>query len=416
MRPALSAAPARAAALLLALAFAAASCGGNGGGDEGEDGLRLAFLLDYTGDLAEWGPAMETGVRLAIDHVNAAGGVLGRPVSLATGDTRLDPAVAIEEARRLVEIEGAHAIIGPIDDALAIGITGSIAKPARIPVISPAATSPLFSTADDDGFLFRTTLSDIAQGEVLADLAEEQGYAKVGVLYVDNPYGQGLSEVFASAFAGESELVAFEYGQTAYLSELQRAAAGGAEALVAIAYPRHAEVFVREAVENGIFSRFLFVDGTKSPDVIEAVGAENLEGMRGTAPIGGPETASLRAWNAAYVERHGALPPNPFVRESYDAAIAIMLAAEAAGSTGGEAIRDRLREIAGPGGEDVIAGAEGIARALELIRDGADVNYEGAGTSVDWNDDGDIISGWIGIWEIRGGEIVELDQRPFTLE
>ena len=405
---------ARAAAALCALAVALSACGGDGSEDEAE--LRLAFLLDYTGDLAEWGPAMETGVRLAIDHVNAAGGVLGRPVSLATGDTQLDPAVAVEEARRLVEIEGVHAIVGPIDDALAIAITGSVAKPSRVPMISPAATSPLFSTADDDGFLFRTTLSDVAQGAVLADLAEEQGYSNVGVLYVDNPYGQGLSRVFADHFDGEAELVAFEYGQAAYLSELQQAAAGGAEALIAISYPRHAEVFVREAVENGLFSRFLFVDGTKSPDVIEAVGAENLEGMRGTAPIGGPETASLRAWNAAYIERHGALPPNPFVRESYDAAIALMLAAEAAGSTDGAAIRDRLREVAGPGGEAVIAGAEGIARALDLIRDGEEVDYEGAGTSVDWNGDGDIISGWIGIWEIRGGEIIELEQRPFTLE
>ena len=405
---------ARAAAALCALAVAFSACGG--GDSDGESELRLAFLLDYTGDLAEWGPAMETGVRLAIDHVNAAGGVLGRPVSLATGDTQLDPAVAVEEARRLVEIEGVHAIVGPIDDALAIAITGSVAKPSRVPMISPAATSPLFSTADDDGFLFRTTLSDVAQGAVLADLAEEQGYSNVGVLYVDNPYGQGLSRVFADHFDGEAELVAFEYGQAAYLSELQQAAAGGAEALIAISYPRHAEVFVREAVENGLFSRFLFVDGTKSPDVIEAVGAENLEGMRGTAPIGGPETASLRAWNAAYIERHGALPPNPFVRESYDAAIALMLAAEAAGSTDGAAIRDRLREVAGPDGETVIAGAEGIARALDLIRDGEEVDYEGAGTSVDWNGDGDIISGWIGIWEIRDGEIIELEQRPFTLE
>ena len=405
---------ARAAVALCALAVAFSACGGDGSDDEAE--LRLAFLLDYTGDLAEWGPAMETGVRLAIDHVNAAGGVLGSPVSLATGDTQLDPAVAVEEARRLVEIEGVHAIVGPIDDALAIAITGSVAKPSRVPMISPAATSPLFSTADDDGFLFRTTLSDVAQGAVLADLAEEQGYSNVGVLYVDNPYGQGLSRVFADHFDGEAELVAFEYGQAAYLSELQQAAAGGAEALIAISYPRHAEVFVREAVENGLFSRFLFVDGTKSPDVIEAVGAENLEGMRGTAPIGGPETASLRAWNAAYVELHGALPPNPFVRESYDAAIALMLAAEAAGSTDGAAIRDRLREVAGPDGETVIAGAEGIARALDLIRDGEEVDYEGAGTSVDWNGDGDIISGWIGIWEIRDGEIIELEQRPFTLE
>jgi len=397
----------------LSLVLASASCGGE---DDSGGGLVLGFLSDYTSDLAEWGPNMETGVRLAIEHVNEAGGVLGRPVRLVTGDTRLDPNAGTEEARRMIEVAGVHAIIGPIDDEIAIGIAGSIAAPNEVPVVSAASTSPQFTLADDGGFLFRTTLSDVAQGEVLADLAEEQGYARVGVLYVDNPYGQGLAQVFERAFAGRATLAAFEYGQASYLSELRRAAGGDAEALVAIAYPRQAEVFVREAVEHGVFDRFLFVDGTKSADLIDAVGAEHLQGMRGTAPIGGPETPSARAWSAAYLEQHDDFPATPFVREAYDAALAIMLAAEAAGSTEGRLIRDQLTAVAGPPGELVIAGAAGVAAALELIRDGTDVNYEGAGTSVDWNEDGDIISGWIGIWEYRDGGIVELEQRPFALE
>ena len=290
-----------------------------------------------------------------------------------------------------------------------------MAAPAGVPVVSPASTSPLFSTADDDGFLFRTTLSDVGQGEVLAGLARDQGFANVGVLYVDNPYGRGMAEVFEGAFAGDSLAVSFAYGQTSYLPQLREAASRGAQALVAIAYPRQASVFVREAIESGLFRQFLFVDGTKSPDLIAAVGAERLEGMRGTAPTGGPETPSTRAWDAAYVAEHGAPPSLPFVREGYDAAIALMLAAEAAGSTDGRAIRDRLADVAGPDGEIVIAGADGVARALALVRDGVDVNYEGAGSSVDWNADGDVVRGWVGIWEYRDGGIVEISEQPFAL-
>ena len=403
--------------LLLALGCLAAIVAAAGCGDDDPDGapLRLGFLMDYTDDLAEWGPAIETGVRLAVEHANAAGGVLGQPVEVVLGDTRLDIGIGVAEARRLIGEEGAHAIIGPIDDAIAIAIAREVAAPAGVPVISPASTSPLFSTADDDGFLFRTTLSDVGQGEVLAGLARDQGFANVGVLYVDNPYGRGMAEVFEGAFAGDSLAVSFTYGQTTYLPQLREAASRGAEALVAIAYPRQASVFVREAIESGLFRQFLFVDGTKSPDLIAAVGAERLEGMRGTAPTGGPETPSTRAWDAAYVAEHGALPSLPFVREGYDAAIALILAAEAAGSTDGRAIRDRLTDVAGPDGEIVIAGADGVARALALVRDGVGVNYEGAGSSVDWNGDGDVVRGWVGIWEYRDGGIVEISEQPFAL-
>ena len=398
--------------LAVAAAVAATGCGD---GDPDGAPLRLGFLMDYTDDLAEWGPAIETGVRLAVEHANAAGGVLGQPVEVVLGDTRLDIGTGVAEARRLIGEEGAHAIIGPIDDAIAIAIAREVAAPAGVPVISPASTSPLFSTADDDGFLFRTTLSDVGQGEVLAGLARDQGFANVGVLYVDNPYGRGMAEVFEGAFAGDSLAVSFAYGQTSYLPQLREAASRGAEALVAIAYPRQASVFVREAIESGLFRQFLFVDGTKSPDLIAAVGAERLEGMRGTAPTGGPETPSTRAWDAAYVAQHGAPPSLPFVREGYDAAIALMLAAEAAGSTDGRAIRDRLTDVAGPDGEIVIAGADGVARALALVRDGVSVNYEGAGSSVDWNGDGDVVRGWVGIWEYRDGGIVEISEQPFAL-
>ena len=403
-------------ALWLALACLAVVAATACGGDESDGApLRLGFLMDYSDDLAEWGPAIETGVRLAVKHANAAGGVLGRPVEVLTGDTRLSVETGVAEARRLIADEGVHAIIGPIDDAIAIAIAREVAAPAGVPVISPASTSPLFSKADDDGFLFRTTLSDVGQGEVLAGLAAERGFANVALLYVDNPYGQGMAEVFEGAFAGQALAVAFDYGRTTYLPLLERAASRGAEALVAIAYPRQAQVFVREAIESGLFRQFLFVDGTKSPDLIEAVGAERLEGMRGTAPVGGPETPSTRAWNAAYAAEHGALPSLPFVREGYDAAVALMLAAEAAGSTDGRRIRDRLVDVAGPDGEVVIAGADGVARALALVRDGVGVNYEGAGSSVDWNGDGDVVRGWVGIWEYRDGGIVEIGEQPFAL-
>ena len=104
------------------------------------------------------------------------------------------------------------------------------------------------------------------------------------------------------------------------------------------------------------------------------------------------------------------------MREAYDAVIAIALAAEAAGSTDGAAIRDQLVRIAGPPGDAYVAGPEGVRAALEAIRAGDDINYEGAATPIDWNAAGDVTSGFIEIYGYRDGALVTIEVQPFTLE
>ena len=96
------------------------------------------------------------------------------------------------------------------------------------------------------------------------------------------------------------------------------------------------------------------------------------------------------------------------------AAIAIALAAAAAGSLEGAAIRDQLRAIGGAPGEVVIAGPEGVARALEILGDGGEVDYEGASVSLDWDEHGDLLRGHIGIWRFTGDERIEdIEAAPY---
>ena len=400
--------------LLLTLALAVslvAACGDDDGGEQ----LKLGFLVDFTGGLAEYGESAQTGIDLAILHINAAGGVNGQDVVYVTGDTRVDPTQATEEARRLVDVEGVHAIVGPLSSTATLAVAESVTGPGGVPQISPSATSPALTTVDDDGYLFRTTISDAAQGVVLAQLAAEEGYDNVGVIHRDDAYGQGLAEAFAAAFGGRSTLAAYpDAGQASYLSELQAAAANGADVLLAIGFAE-TEIFVREALEQGLFSAFLFCDGNKSQDLIDQLGAENLEGFKGTAPGSDPEAPSTMAWNAAYVAEYGAPPALPFVRETYDAVVALALAAEAAGSTGGAAIRDRLPAVAGPPGRAFLPGPGGVRAALAAVRAGEDANYEGAATPLDWNADGEVADALVEIWEFRGGRIVTLELRPVTL-
>lgn len=308
-----------------------------------------------------------------------------------------------------------HAIVGPLASGVTIAVAESVAAAAEVIVISPSATSPAVSAANDNDFLFRSTTSDAAQGVVLAQLAEDEGIDNVGILYLNDAYGQGLRDAFEGAFGGTATAASFEDGQASYLAELQAAAANGATTLVAIGYPTQAQVFLREALENNVFSTFLFVDGTQSLDLVTALGADTLEGMKGTAPGAGPETDALRAWEEAYLAEHDSIPGLPFIKEAYDAVIAIALAAEAAGSNDGAAIRDQLRNVAAPGGDVYVPGAEGVAAALEAVRDGDDIDFEGAATSLNWDENGDVTTGFINIWQYAGGDIQVLDTVAFDL-
>jgi branched-chain amino acid transport system substrate-binding protein len=175
--------------------------------------------------------------------------------------------------------------------------------------------------------------------------------------------------------------------------------------LVAILYPDEAIICLSEAIDGGYIDTFLLPDGAKSQDVIDQVGAEALEGTYGTAPTA-METEGSAIFNASYEAEYGEPPPWPFVNTAYDAVVLLALAAEEAGSTNSSAIRDALRDVANPPGEIVGPGEAGIEQALELVRLGQEVNYEGASGPVDLDENGDVTCGAVEVWRIEEGVFV----------
>jgi ABC-type branched-subunit amino acid transport system substrate-binding protein len=192
--------------------------------------LKLGSIMSSTGDLADFGPPIEAAIQMAIEEINAGGGVFGQDVLLATADDGTLPEQGQSEARRLIDVEGVHAIVGALSSGVTQPIAENVAAPANIVVISPASTAAAITTANDNDFLFRTPIQDAAQSEVLAELADEQGYTNVCVLYVNTPYGQGLSENFTSEFEAlggtVSNQVSVEAQQTTYVAELQKCVGG----------------------------------------------------------------------------------------------------------------------------------------------------------------------------------------------
>ncbi len=404
--------------VLAGLLFAFAACGDDdeeNGGQEttaptsaaGEGPLKIGLLVDFTGALASFGPEHKNAAELAVKHINDAGGVLGKPVQLVVGDSATAPEPAKAEATRLVDVEKVNAIVGSLGSSVTLAVAESVTAPAKIPQISPASTSPALTNADDDDFLFRTPISDAAQGLVLAQLVQDLSYSSVCTMYVNNAYGQGLSENFAAAFEEGGGTVTAQVSHpdqtaaTSYSAELNQCVQGDPEALVAISYPTgQAEVYLKEAIENNLIDQFVFVDGTKDDEMFTALGWDQFDGMSGTAPGALPPSDFTDKFDEAYEAEYGSLYQVPFVREAYDAVIAIALAAEKAQSTDGTKIRDALRDIGNSPGTLVAAPPDGIADALEAVRNGDDVDLSGASGSVEWDDNGDVLLGAIEVWSI----------------
>ena len=371
--------------------------------------IKIGTLLSHTGPLKEFGPNLQNGVKLAAKQMGAA----GFEIELIHEDSETSAIPATNAAKKLVEVDKVVAIVGALASGVTVPVAESVTSPNNVIMMSPASTSPLITILPADqgkDFLFRTCPSDALQGVIAGRMAAD--YNKTAaVLYVNNPYGQGLAEQFKSSFEqkGGKVLAMIPHDEKAaesYNAELKKALAGKPDRLAAFSYPDHAKIYLKEALEFFKFRHFLFCDGTKSQDIVKALGAKNVEGQKGTAP-GSAGGAPYDIFNAAYMGEYGSLPPLPFITNAYDGTAVIGLAAYAAKVKGkpltATNIRDQLRAVANPPGEVVQPGE--FKKAFDLLKQGKQINYEGAAGSVDFDKHGDVVTP-IEIWKYSKGKIV----------
>lgn len=389
--------------------------------------VPLGQIAPFSGAGAEFGEYYQDAAQLAVDQINAATTeVMGGPVisELIAEDTATLPNPGVEAARKLVEANGVPAIVGGWSSGVAVAVATSVTIPSEVLQVANGATSPLLSALPEDqeaDMLFRTTASDLVQGVVAAQLArgeifEDYSVDTASTIYVNNPYGQGLSNAFAAAFerrGGEvlTEVPHPEETQPTYTSQLNQAMQGDPEMLFASSYPAHTATFLREARDIFDIDTVQFVDGNRSEQVIESLGAEYLEGLYGTNPAADPEAEGYRLFAEAYRSETGRQNIPPFTDPAYDAAMSIGLAIVKAIADGhdspdqitGTVLRDRLREVANAPGQKIVAGdMDSIVAGVKAIMNGEDVDYIGAAGPVEFDENGDVITP-MAVWKFTGG-------------
>jgi branched-chain amino acid transport system substrate-binding protein len=341
--------------------------------------VKIGVILGFTGPLESITPAMGAGAELAMAEVSASGALLdGSTVTPVRADsTCIDAGAATTAAERLITAEGVSAIMGADCSGVTGAILSNVALPNGTVMISPSATSPGLTDAEDNGLFFRTAPSDARQGEIMTEILSDRGITEVAVTYTNNDYGKGLADAFQGAFeaAGGSVTLsaAHEDGKADYAAEVGALASAGGEMLVVAGYvDQGGSGVVRSALDSGAFDTFFFPDGMVGAKLNENFG-EELNGSTGSYPGTDSEGAATFLGLATEAGFDGT---GAYSAESYDAAALIMLAMQAAGSSASADLKDHVMDVANAPGTEIFPGE--LAKGLELLAAGEEIDYVGA--------------------------------------
>jgi len=350
--------------------------------------VKIGVLNALTGPIPDLSAVILESELAAAAHINANGGMWGGDtLVLASGDSGCDAKAGVDAATKIVNVEQASIIVGPLCSGATIGATQAVTIPAGVVNISPSATSPAITGLDDNDLVFRVCPSDAYQGVTIAKLARSMGYSKLAATYANDDYNAGLHDVFVKAFKELGGTITgdqmHEANKASYRAELATLSSGGPEALAIFAYYNGSGItMLRQSLENGFFSKFIGGDGMIAQEVIDEIGADNLGDAvftKGTAD----ESSSHFKTFAGLFDR----PSDPYTAQAWDAVMIAALALESAGGATRDLI-GHVRSVANAPGVEV--GPGDWAKAKALLAAGKEINYQGIAGANEFDANGDV--------------------------
>jgi neutral amino acid transport system substrate-binding protein len=408
--------------LTLATGFFLGACenASNTNSTTNSQGLKIGTLLPTTGDLASIGQQMVGSVPLLVDTVNACEGVNGQPVTIVEVDDQTDPRAGAAGMTKLATLDKVAGVVGSFASSVSTAAV-SVAVPNQVMMVSPGSTSPVFTEkaqkGDFKGFWARTAPPDTYQALALAQLANQKGFKRVSTVVINNDYGVGFEKAFVQAFeklggtvVNKNKPVRYDPKAQTFDTEAAAAFADKPDAVVAVLYAETGSLLLKTAYQQGLTEgvQILLTDGVKSPDFPNQVGKGSngqylLTGSLGTVP--GSDGKALADFNRLWQEKKGS-SPGEYAPQAWDAAALLVLAAQAAQENTGVGIANKIREVANAPGTEVTD----VCQGLKLLREGQDINYQGASGNVDVDANGDVV-GVYDVWTVTAdGKIEVIDK------
>jgi len=311
--------------------------------------VRIGFFMSMTGRDASFGEASLRGARLAVDGLNAAGGVLGRPVELVVEDDRSIAGESATAVKKLISRDRVVALVGECSSARTLE-AASVAQASGVPMVTPAATSPRVTRVGDE--IFRVCFVDDFQGRVIATFARRRLGLRRAALLVDSsaPYSVGLADAFSRTFTAlGGEIVASQNylgSEADFRAQLTAIRAARPDALFLPGYYVAAGLVARQSRELGMAATLLGGDGFEAPQLLE-IGGDALEGTYYSTHFAVESTGETsRGFVEAFRGRFGAAP-NGLAALTYDAVRLVADAVRRAGTTDRASVRRALAATRG---------------------------------------------------------------------
>lgn len=304
-----------------------------------DDTVKIGLITPKTGQVAQYGIAVENAAKLAIDQLNAAGGIDGKQVELISYDDKADATEAVNVANRLISNDKVVAIIGPVISSTSLAVA-PIVEAAKIPMISPTATNKDVTIEYD--YVFRACYIDPYQGSTVAKFASENLAAKTAAILYNSgdDYSTGLAEAFKAKFESAGGTITNYEGYTAddkdFKAVLTNIKESNPEVMFIPDYYNTVGLIAGQIKEVGITATLLGGDGwddvqKEYADVVEGGFFANHYASDDPDPI-------VQDFITAYKEAYKGETPNALAALGYDAAKILTAAIAAAGSTESEAI------------------------------------------------------------------------------
>lgn len=332
------------------VAAAVAGCGKSGGKSGGGDTIKVGALFELTGNVANYGTSTLNGFKMAVDEVNAKGGVNGKKIEVVQADNKSEPSESGNAATKLVTQDKVVAVVGPATSG-SVAAAEPILTANKTPLIAPCATAPAITFGKDGKakpYVFRACFIDPYQGKIMAEFAaKDLKLKKIAILNdSSSDYSKGLAEVFEKTFTENGGQIvakeAFLSKDVDFKAALTKLKAANPDALYIPGYYEEVSKIIKQAREVGITTPLLGSDGWDSPKLVEIAGKESTDKTYFTSAYTAQDKdPGVQKFINSYKEKYGKVP-DVFALQGYNAGLVLFHALEETKGEGGTKLAEAI--------------------------------------------------------------------------
>jgi len=351
-----------------------------------EETIKVGCVLSMSGALGAMGTKMTGAVKMAVEEINAEGGINGKQVELIVEDDATDAAQCLNAVKKMHSVDGVNLMIAGMTSGAAEAIGPYLAE-NKVLAVSPSATSPTLTGKPWRDYFFRTAPSDAFQGKAMAELALNEELSKIVVFAMDNPYGIGLGEAAQEALKEKGveivDFVKYDPAKLDYLTELTHIKSLNPDCVIHVGYNDDGRIVYKQALDLGLDDiKWIACDGLYGTGMLETEQSKEfmLKAVIGTRPAAPEGVEEYESFKQAFKEKYNS-EAEVFCDTAYDAMKIIALAVNNAGSTNADAVSAEMKNVK---------------------------DYQGASGSISFDDSGDRVSAVYEVWDVveEGGEVI----------